>query len=269
MTEQALKFDPFPIVRLASARHAGFRIGAISVYVRRQPRDWTVAWRLDRDVDLDQFEPATEWPDDLELFETARFGFAESPPELSMRPVLGDRSYVVEPEIPLSIPPGQAIDLYVGTALWMALHPDAGPELLQLPTVRPSDTWFGENTRSGELCYVARTKARTGIEEFEPRANRAITPITIDNLSTKPFTVDHLKIPIMLLELYRDSENRHWTRGLRATVRDDRPTEIELKPVADASDRGWSQVGTPRQAMDRNLILRTFDAFTDLSARLI
>jgi len=59
--------------------------------------------------------------------------------------VIGTLAY----EQPLGVPPGEQASVYVSSPLWVRIETGKPAKLLcELPTFRPSDTWFGPNTIS-------------------------------------------------------------------------------------------------------------------------
>ncbi len=141
-----------------------------------------------------------------------RFAFGKTDPELTITPCTADRPVVARPTSPVTIPPEEATVLYISSPLWMkiAVHqPEVA--LADMPIYRPSDTWFGANTRDGKLCYSSRSHARMHLENLPLRAQRTVTAVRIQNADTSPFTLERLNIPVPCLSLFTTKDGGLWT----------------------------------------------------------
>ncbi len=126
--------------------------------------------------------------------------------QLSTRPI------VARPNQPIHLPTGESVTLYVGTSLWFTLRREKDT-LIDIPVTRLSDTWFGPDTRHGEICYACETHARLSMEGVRVNAFKAITPIDIQNESGKSIVIDRINLPVNYMTLFRD-DHRHWTSTL-------------------------------------------------------
>ena len=195
------------------AIHRGVLAGQI-LEVRREAREWLVA------VGGRQ-EPVGEsgWTpvDEGSLEPTARVVFEAAPSSLRVVPLLPDRSLVVRPHTEVSVPPGQSVAIYVSAPLWVGLEvgtpgaDDSWVRILDAPVDRPPDTWFGDSTRSGELCYAGRTVARLQLENVKLPPERALTEVAVRNRSTRLLSFSRLRLPLPHLRLYRDAQGAIWT----------------------------------------------------------
>lgn len=128
---------------------------------------------------------------------------------------LADRPVVARPNQPLQLPSGEKVTLFVGIPLWFNLK--RGEDiLLDTPFALLSDTWFGPDTRNGEVCYACPTHARLSMEGVARSAFKAITPVEIHNEDGAPLLIDKVNLPIPNLSLYRDAQ-RHWTSQVTIT----------------------------------------------------
>ena len=155
--------------------------------------------------------------------------------------------------------------LFLSAPLWLRVYLD-GREvaLVDTPIARPSDTWFGPDTMTGELCYALRTSARLHPEHLPRRPHRAISAVRIQNNTPSVLHIEKLKVPVPHLSLFVSDEGHLWTEALTlereedsggATVRlDDRPTQIV------ATER----IARPRKKMSKGFLL---DAFGELFVR--
>lgn len=128
---------------------------------------------------------------------------------------LSTRPVVARPNQPLHLPAEASTTLYVGTNLWFCVN-RGDDTLLDIPVARLSDTWFGPDTQTGEVCYACQTKARRSMEGVRANPYKAITPIEIRNQDSTPLLIDRINIPVPNLTLYR-GEDRCWTSALSIT----------------------------------------------------
>lgn len=235
-----------------------WRAGPSTVHVERRASDWRV-WHEGGD---DAYAVAAERVRAVEdgapeRPSTLRFSFAETPDTLAVRPSLAERPVIVRPETPLAVPPGETVTLYASTPVWMALKFEVrrarrgrAPAtdlavVAELPTARPTDTWFGPNTREGELCYAVRTAARTEIDELPLRPHRATTAITVENQAATPLDVARIAVPLPFLALHVDASGRLWTDGVRFVHEPDGDTTVQPLTSAPA---GGERLAEPRTA---------------------
>jgi len=232
---------------LAEAAHARWRIGPLHLAALRNGPDWLIEYRQSADP-LDS-TIAVELPADGPLDppgERWRFALESAHPRLCLQPALADRPVSVRPKEPVWLPPGQSARFFVSTPLWLRLTGGArGAYFTELPTFRPSDTWFGA-IETGELCYATRTRAHASREELPSVPHRAVTPVKVINKSRESLPIERLKLPMPNLPLYVDSELRFSTPAVEfvresldgaATMRVTRERAAEIERVADARIR--------------------------------
>lgn len=242
-----------------------WRVGPLELWAQHLSGEWRIAWRSGEELmqpvaGVELSLPIVNPDPDMQV---CRFSFRETGKPLRLVPMLADRPVVVRPELPLFIPSGEEITLFVSTTLWVALHMGMQTQpLIEMPSLRPSDTWFGPNTRQGELCYASRTLAHTRMEDVIPRPHRAVTPVKIRNRSQDPLLLERLSVPVPLLTLHQDKDGHFWTQSL-ALERAGRDGEVHLQ-LGDASlpgDLSIRQISTPRQTEDDSGVLRALSRF--------
>jgi len=196
---------------------ARLELGALTLYARNLLREWRLhsqhdpdptMERIERTAGLDVTHPAE---DDRDWF-VERFAQTREEGALDLSPRLADRSMVARPEVPISLIGGDEITLFVSTPLWVAIQTaDTRRDLTEIPSLRPSDTWFGPSTREGELCYAMRTRARIDIDELQKHPVRAITRVTLHNRAREPVLIERINIPVPSLRLYLGLDGLPWT----------------------------------------------------------
>lgn len=197
-----------------------------------------------------------------EVDDVHRISFRQTTADARLRPALADRSVVVRPEDALVVPPGEEATLFVSTPLWVQLLVGAAEKPVhEVPSYRPSDTWFGTSTRSGELSYAVRTAGRMELDDLPQRRHRAITPLRLRNAAADVLRVERVQLPTPHLALYETADGFLWTErvdmhrsrtheGAEVTVRDGPPPQhASAEPMAP-----------PREAVRKGLVVNTFRA---------
>jgi hypothetical protein len=166
---------------------------------------------------------------------------------LRLEPALADQPLVVRPEIPLFIPGGEAVSLFVSNPLWLRVVGDPLGTLLDIPLRRPSLTWFGPNPVSGELCYATRTHPRLHLENVVVPVSRAVTPVRVVNRAESPLALERLKIPVPHLELFATAAHTLWTSAVEVKRSSDGSTaEVHFLPGAPEHAAGATSLAPPR-----------------------
>lgn len=238
-----------------------WRIGPSELWLARRPHEWRLFHRQDDEPLAEALEIArpvdpAELPEDAS---TKRFSFGRSPSRVVLEPRLADRPMVVRPQTPLYVPPGERVTLYVSTPLWIAVKAGQGAALLaELPSYRPTDSWFGSSTTAGELCYATRTSARLDASELPLRPHRAVTPMHIRNAGQELLPLDRLQVPVGYLTLYRTPLGL-WTQSVTLTREESGDlAALKLGKSAPSQAGGGQRLVGPRQASEGNVVLRAF-----------
>ena len=243
-----------------------WQIGPATLWVTRKQVEWSVG-RLDgRDPVDNRLAVAenSEVPDGDEV-EVSRFAVQGESRALRLTPALPDRPVIFKAAKPFFVPAGEEATLFVSSPLWLRL--DVGEkttELLDVPLQRPSDTWFGPDTLTGELCYASRTSARLHLQEVPVRPHRAITEVRIVNRAKASLPLENLKVPVPGLELFASGDGHLWTAGLtleREEDRDQARVRITDRPKTATA---LTPVAPPRTPASRGALI---DAFGGLLCR--
>lgn len=253
--------------------HVGrWRVGPSTLWIYRSAQSWHLiqvesddslddsAW-IDTPKPIEQTDLSMDQlPDEAVV---SRYSFQKTDAVCSLQAVLADRAIVVRPDIPLYVLAGEEVTLYVSTPLWIRVEVGSEARLLQeLPSFRPSDTWFGPSTREGELCYSVKTAGRLRLENLPKRLHRAITPIHVRNHGSDALHIERVQVPVQYLSLFEGPDHFLWTQsvkldretaGHRATVRFD---ETGIPKEAGAT----TQLRGPRLHVRTNTIVRTLSS---------
>lgn len=237
-----------------------WRIGPLSLQARHWPQEWRLAWRHSGDPQ----DTAQAFARAAELDETdcrvARFGLRAAGRSLELRPRLADRSVVVRPDTQLFIPPGEECLIYVSTPAWVEVATEGGATLTEVPTHRPSDSWFGANTRDGELCYASTTLARLRIEDVVRRPHRIVSPVTVRNRAADPLQLERISVPVRLLPLYVTARHQLWTQPLvMERAADGKQGALKLEELKLPAELEPQRIAEARQTAGRQGLLHTLD----------
>lgn len=249
-----------------------WRVGPTTLWIYRSIQSWQLIVLesddpLDDSAAIDAPRPIGETglsmgdlPHDALV---TRYSFQQTDASCSLHPMLADRAVVIRPDIPLYILAGEQVTLYVSTPLWVRIEVGAAARLLQeVPSFRPSDTWFGPSTREGELCYAVKTAGRLRLENLPKRLHRAITPIHVHNRGPDPLHVERIQVPVQYLSLFEGQDHYLWTQSVTL----DRETGGDLATVRFEETNLPKKAGPmsllrgPRIQVRTNMIVRTFSS---------
>ena len=199
-----LRSVPAPWNELANGAATQAQLERLSLSIRNTRDECWLDYHYDRVEDNQRIEGEAQ---------SLRFLLSGSSNTIQITPQLANRPVVARPMMPTELLPKQQTTLFISTVLWARVSAGEVP-LAELPTVRLSDTWFGANTRHGELCYASQTRALLNSDNVQYSPFRAITPITIDNQGIDNVRLDRINVPVPHLTLYCDGQ-RFWTSALR------------------------------------------------------
>jgi hypothetical protein len=241
---------------------AYWQTGPFRIWAHRSGREWKVASAQGRDplersllveVPSDRREP----PQGSKI---RRIGFQKTPEDLVLNPVLADRPVVVSPEEPFQVPPHEKITVFISTPAWVELSlGDSTVPVLDEPTHRPTDTWFGQSPMKGELCYATRTAARINLDNVPSRPHRVISVVDINNRAKTILTVENLKIPVVHQSVFATQTGDLWTETVTLDHHEDGAlANIRLGNGPPEMAAGAELVRGPRIRMEAGLLTRAF-----------
>lgn len=240
-----------------------WRVGPLTLWIQRQPNEWRLAWQ--EEADNDQLETpgvdpsVPEGPPDtatLERVASDRMG-----ERLIVSPRLADRSVVVRPETRFRLAPEGQIELFIGTPLWVHFETsEPCYKLLDIPTHRPSDSWFGPTT-AGELCYAGRTAARLCLDNLPVAPHLAITRVLLRNRGDDDMLLERINLPVPNLALFAGTGGALWTQTVKVDrSADGKRAEVQIEDNPPADVATTHKLAEPRQATDRGVFSRALGA---------
>lgn len=189
-----------------------------------------------------------------------RFVYAASPGRLRLRPLLADRPVVVRAHQAVFVPPGEEATLFLSSPVWISLElGEPARSLREMPLQQMSDTWFGPSTREGELCYAARTSARSHLEQVPRRAHRAVTPVRVRNEGNSLLPLEKMSLPVPLLSVYGDHNGGLWTEEVQLTrTAESDLASLRVVPGPTRCAAHAERLSEPRRQQERGGLVRAF-----------
>lgn len=202
------------------------------LYLKLQslPHQWWLGYEWQQDIN--QFEPVWEWQQDSASTpeNEQRFVFADLPQEMIIQPALADRPVVCRPVVSVSLLPFQEVTLFVCLPLWVKLK-HGEDTLLDIPTVRVCDSWFGPNTREGVISYASQVSEQLDVKPISNNKARAAIEVRIQNQSDQMLTLDKISVPAPNLSLFADQRGQFWTPRITLVRRDQEDAILSVDEV--------------------------------------
>ncbi len=239
-----------------------WRIGPLQLHIERRRAEWLIHSHSSddaRDAVCEVEVPtASSCPNPAQ---SHRFVQRATGGRITLSGRLADRPVVVKPAVPLSVPGGEEVTLYVGSPVWVQIAVGDPPvHLIEIPSHRASDTWAGPNTREGLACYGSRTLAQVDFADCTLRPHRAITEVEVRNNAADTLVIEQIQLPAPLLALYGGDDGVLWTQSVTLT-RDNRENAARLTIGDAAPGKGGAlkRIGEPRQLAGDNMIAQVFN----------
>lgn len=244
---------------VAAGEARSWAIGRLTLWAANRGDEWHLAHHEVADG-RDRMLLADPAPAEPEQ-EVVRCISPRGAPDLALRPAGADRPIVVRPSAPLRIAAGDEASIFVTTPAWVEVRSGAVP-LLDVPTHRLSDTWFGPSTVEGELCYASVTEARLRREELPSRPGRVFTEIVVTNRDTEPLQVERVQIPLPHLPLFLAESGHLWTSSVTLVHRAAQPmAEVRVEAGPPAGIGPVKRIREPRQRGDLVVSIRALGAW--------
>lgn len=218
------------------------------VTVTRRPAEWQIETIRAADAAADT--PA----------EPRRYLCEKTGERIWLIPRLADRPVVMRPLTPLTVAPGAQAEIYVSSPVLVQVA--VGPERVVLEesfAQQPSDTWFGQSTIAGELCYASRTRARLRPDELPPTNDRAMTAVRITNRGDDPLRIERLALRAPNLDLFATGGGTLWTEDIALDrAGGDHLTRLTRVDGPPRHARNAELLGAAREPTERNIFVRAF-----------
>lgn len=240
-------------------------IGPLTLIVRCLNNEWQIGQERKTDnlvnSDLCETRITDQLPDILA--KNSRYVFHQTSGLLTLLPLMADRPIITRPQIPFYLTAGEEVTVYVSSSLWLELWVGASPRksLERIAIQRPSDTWFGPSTRSGELCYASTTHCRLSLKDQPHRPHRAITPVLIRNQADTTLAVERLNMPAPSLPIYASASGQLWTPKITLTRdKDGDMAALKIDKKAPKEAESALRISEPLNKIENGLLFRAFNA---------
>lgn len=135
--------------------------------------------------------------------------------DIHILPVLPKHSMIFYLENELFIPPKGESLLYGSIPIYIRVELGAPPKILEeIPTQTLTETWYGPDTQTGELCYAAPLPASANLDNLPHDSTQVICPISIVNHRSESLLLKEIYVPLPSLSIYHDLQNHLWTEQL-------------------------------------------------------
>lgn len=242
------------------------KLGLLRIWLKHTLQDWYVAselggFRSRKELLGTHFRSVKGDPASWR-----RWVFEAGTDTAVLSPRTPDRGVVVQPDVPLVIPPAQRALFFVTIPMWIAVT--VGDEvkfpLCEIPTTRLSNTWFGDFA-SGELCYSLRSRAKRKVEHSEHAVHSAVCPVQVTNASAAPLEFQHLCIHTEFLGVYQ-VPGRLWTNRVGVLYQGtDQESQVTISEGAPDIEGEATLLSPPRKTAQRSLMRRSFHLLRSLT----
>lgn len=246
---------------ISRGRAARFRVGPLVLTISRSAQEWHVARESTGDaIDASaSVETLEQMPEAAEHADVTRYATSPGSDRVSVLPVVPDRSVVSRLDRPLTILARTSVTLYIGAPVWLRIVEPGDRRLAEFPAWRPKETWFGPNTREGELCYSTRTLGRLVLDEMQILPHRMVSAVSIRNDRDEALAIDRVNLPARRLSVYRAKDGRFWSEAvtLERTLRDEfAKIHVGDEPPAEAAHA--VRISGPRDVEESGRLFRAF-----------
>lgn len=239
------------------------RCADLCLQLHSLPNQWWLGYEWQHEVN--QFEPVLEAgsAEPQECENEQRFVFADLPEGVTIQPALADRPVVCRPVVSVSLLPFQEVTLFVCLPLWVKLHTGTDDcTLLDIPTVRVCDSWFGPNTREGVISYASQVTEQLDVKPIANNKARAAIEVRIQNQSEQMLTLDKISVPAPNLSLYADERGQFWTPRITLVRRGNEDAILSVDEVISGglNQADLSLVCAAREDIGRSKITKAISA---------
>lgn len=244
---------------LATQTEAYWQIGPLHLWAQHLKSEWKIAYEREEDplINLSRHESEKELSDWQDKKNIVRLGLQKESTGLLLKPQLADRPVVIHAEHPITLLPGYKLTIYMSTPLWLEIKFLPQEEtMMELPIYRPSDTWFGPNTRLGEICYASRTFCRLNLEELPLRPHRAVTALHLHNRRDKKLLVEKISLPTPYLSLFVSQAGQLWTESLEVQQEKEENAPVKILSGPPKGINIAQKLTEARKKKQKNLALQ-------------
>lgn len=236
-----------------------------TLYIQRQPQQWQLS-RMPREHPQCALNPELEIrhqatvPAGAEIIQRWTSGEQES--TLRIVPAMADKNLVVRLGQAMMIPSGRRPKFYLSLPLMYQLYIGNGKQpfyeffIEKLPL-----TWFGSNTRRGELCYQFFSDVEHEVDSGVRVPHRAMLELRLCNRDGDHLSLDKINLPAQYLPVYRVDGKSFWTTAL--TITNEKLTDelsLHYGKTVPCRHEVLQLISEPRLRSEARTILRALEA---------
>lgn len=245
-------------IKLSAEQKLRFQFGPLDVHIKRCADEFNIGWMYDR-VSETRLTLDTDPGLSSDNIDWHRWIGGAAFDQIIFKPIMPDRPIVVRPEMAVSLLPKEKAMFFVGVPSFISVCAGTGEkQLCEIPTNILTNTWFGETTVAGELCYGLKTTAKRDDKKLLNHPFRIICPIRIINASKEILNIESLCLPVKHLGVYM-GESRLWgneeTVEFRGKKKWGRITATPGNPKFDQVSR---LLNTPRELSNKDIVFNVF-----------
>lgn len=179
------------------------RLGTLRLWLARAEREWGFAVEH---AEPTQVMDIAQVPEDVvpAAMKWTNAAFREAPREFCLKASVPDRSVVVKPEHPVTLPREESATLFVAVPAFIQLvllNSRREVVLGRIASLRMSDTWFG-SPQEGELCYSLPGPATLDRESLTLHPHEILCSLEVTNHSEEPLVLEKLCLRTDYMTLY-------------------------------------------------------------------
>jgi len=233
-----------------------FSIGDLHLWINYTDEEIWLAHTYSDELEDDELLEAP--PEHLEW---SRWAHKTPSSEIKILPVFPDLPLVVHSEYELKVSAQTPIQIYTRVPIWIRISlAENDYQLIELPTVKLSRTWFGTFTE-GELCYHASTKARRDLSHVDKKAYLVSCPIKIVNKSDEELPFSHFCYRVERLSMYLHN-NDLWAGETQIIYQgEELNSEVIMTGKLPKGITKKQLLTKPRKQIQKSLATRTFKRF--------
>lgn len=173
-------------------------------------------------------------------------------------PALPDRLVVVKPQASFQLIPGASARIYVRVPVHVVVRLGSaeGPLLDEFPSVRMSDTWWGD-LEDGTLGYWLSTHARRTLTPELVEPHLAICTMTLSNRSRETLPVEKIALRVSHLSIFSRDAGL-WCDEVQVTWSGGDDSAIDMSGEVPEEAGGARLLVRPRHPVERGIRARTF-----------
>ncbi len=245
---------------LENAQIGFWKIGPLKLWIKRLAKEFDIVFEHSHDSEDRAILIEVPFQGKLPVKEnTFRFSFNNSYDCLSFSPSLPNRALVFRPENPFYVIGGESTTIYVSSGLWLNIKcTEDNKNILEIPIVKLTDTWFGEDPTSGEVCYASRTKAKLELDDMKIYQYRFLTKINIVNQSDEPIKLARIKLPSKFLSLYMNAQGMIVTDTITVIKSDSKGGfKLEFHPPEKEDFGTIEKIVPAKETFQKNILSKT------------